>query len=163
MCYLYVYYSIPDPPRLYRRVHLHFLVLWDWVKGVHLSLYGHIHTVLRSGVDVWPTSINKDFRLAVLSCEHLQYRLLAYLEGYLKVICFLSWFCEEQSVASSVNFLIKCQENDHWNKGRGKDCFSSGRERKHWGFANAQVFSGSQWKSQQKDWLSPDTEHFRLN
>jgi len=84
-----------DPSTLYRRVHLHFLVLWDWVEGIHFSLYGRIDTVLRSGMDVWPTSINKDFWWAMLPCGHLQHRLPAYLEGYLKVICFLYWFCEE--------------------------------------------------------------------
>lgn len=90
-----------DPPALCRRVCLHFLVLWDRVKGVHFSLFGHIHTVLRSGVYVWPTSINKNFWLVVLSCERLRYRLQAYLKGYLEVICFLSWFCVEQSRAIS--------------------------------------------------------------
>lgn len=111
-----------DPPTLYRRVCLHFLVLWDRVQGVRFSLFGHINTVLRSWVDVWPISINKNFWLVVLSCEHLQYGLPAHLEGYLKVICFLSWFCVEQSHARLVNFIITCQENSPWNEEMGKDC-----------------------------------------
>lgn len=87
------------------------------------SLYSHnIHTMLGREVDVWPTHIHEDFPLPVLSCEHLQYRPTAYPERCLKAVCFLSGL-GEQSIASSVNFLIKCQENSHWSEGRGKVCY----------------------------------------
>lgn len=89
-------------------------------EGCSLLSVWPYHTVVRSEVKVWPTGINKDLWWAVLSCEHLQHRLPAYLEGCLKVIYFLSCFCEEQSIVSLISFLSKCQENYHWNEGERK-------------------------------------------